>query len=128
MASIELLDASGQPHGVIVQVDSGAVISLLRRSVADELGLSLHNGQRVGLGGVGGGEVQAHVHVLSARFDDNVALDLPFAISASEAVPNLLGRFGVFDRLSIHFDSVRKLTRIVLPRSRSGRRRRRASQ
>lgn len=48
--------------------DTGAVISLLRRSVADLLGLDSVRGHEVELGAVGGMPVKARVHKIRARF------------------------------------------------------------
>ena len=97
------------------QVDSGAIVSLLRRSATDELGIELTEGQPISLSGVGGARTSAYLHEIRTRFDDNVELNVPYAIAESNEVPNLLGRRGVFDRLQIEFDPRLRVTRIMAP-------------
>ena len=53
---------------------------------------------------VGEAKTTAYVHELTTRFGDDIELEVPFAIATTEAVPNLLGRLGVFDELQIDFD------------------------
>lgn len=98
-----------------LQMDSGAVVSLLRRSVADVLQLDWESGRRIALSGVGGGSTSAYVHHLHTRFTPGIELQVPFAISDTERVPNLLGRLGVFDAMQIHFDPTFAETNILAP-------------
>ena len=64
---------------------------------------------------VGGAQTIAFVHELETRFADNIAYPVPFAISTTETVPNLLGRLKVFDLLQIDFDGTMEETRINPP-------------
>lgn len=102
-AEASLQAASGRKHRVALQVDSGAVVSLLRRSVADLLGLSFENGRELRLSAVGGSPTQARLHEIDTHID-GIELRVPYAIAETENVPNLLGRLGVFDRLQVDFD------------------------
>ena len=90
-------------------------MSLLRRSVADLLGVKLEKGRRIEVTSVGGGQTVAYVHELHSRLAENIAYRIPFAIADTEAVPNLLGRLHVFDRLQIDFDGTMQETRIDPP-------------
>lgn len=104
-AQISILGPDGRSQAFAVQIDSGATVSLLRRSVADLLGIDLESGRRIDLTGVGGSRMTAYVHVLETRLDDEWPLfPIPFAIADIETVPNLLGRLGVFDKLQVDFD------------------------
>jgi len=88
----------------------------LRRSVADLLGIHLEQGREIQLSGVGGAHTTAFVHELNIRFDSDIAPGpTPFAIAATESVPNLLGRLGVFDRLQVDFDASLTETRVTAP-------------
>ena len=98
-----------------MQVDSGAVVSLLRRSAADLLGVELQSGRKIDLLSIGGSQTDAFVHELKTRFDEGIVLPVPYAIATTEGVPNLLGRQGVFDRLQMDFDATLQQTRIVPP-------------
>ncbi len=114
-AQIELQSVGGGFQPLALQIDSGAVVSILRRSVADLLGLRLEKGQKVELGSVGGGLTAAHVFSVQTKFADNIAFPVPFAFADSERVPNLLGRLGVFDQLQVDFDATLTQTEIRPP-------------
>lgn len=103
----------GPPRTLLLLVDSGAVISLLRRSMARLLGLQLEAGRRVELSSVGGRHSVAFVHELDTQINGHSRFMVPFAIAEKEEVPNLLGRLGVFERLQITFDGARRETYIL---------------
>lgn len=87
------------------QLDSGAVITLLRRSVANLLGVEFEGGAAVSLGGVGGSEIKGRRHSLLCRFGaDSATFHLDCVIAESEHVPNLVGRVGFFQDFQVAFD------------------------
>src|SRR5438045_8878318 len=87
-AVIELQAAVGLPRRMTLQIDSGAVISLLRRSAAAVLGVELEAGRRVELTAVGGGSTPVWLHDLPVRFEPSEPwIQIPFAISEKETVP-----------------------------------------
>ena len=114
-AQIEIRTAAGDYQAFAVQIDSGAVVSLLRRSVADLLGLQFEAGRRIELSAVGGGHTVAYVHELTVRIDGDggTGLLVPFAIADKERVPNLLGRRGFFDVSQVDFDATLQETRVA---------------
>jgi hypothetical protein len=114
-AHIELQRRDGKFQALALQIDSGAVVSLLRRSVADLLGLELESGREIDVTSVGGGKTVAFVHTVQTRFADTIAYPVPFAIAETETVPNLLGRHQVFDLLQVDFDGTLEETRIAAP-------------
>ncbi len=114
-AQIEVLDASKRRQALILQIDTGAVVSLLRKSMAGVLGLIPDAGRPVELGGVGGGGVKAYVHDVDVWFDEKLTMCVPFAIAETEDVPNLLGREGVLDRIQLDFDGTLQATWIRVP-------------
>jgi hypothetical protein len=120
---IQLQAADGRFRELKLQIDSGAVVSLLRRSAAELLGLDLETGRPVALSSVGDGGSEAFVHELQIRFDDGQSLVVPFAIASREDVPNLLGRRGVFDSLQIDFDPTLQQTQVRPPWLDAGNRR-----
>jgi hypothetical protein len=111
-AEIDLRRADGRYQPLAIQIDSGAVISLLRRSVAELLGINLEAGAKIDLGSVGGNSVVAFRHEIEARLGDGFDMRVSFAIAEREDVPNLLGRVGFFDNLQIDFDASLQETRI----------------
>lgn len=115
LAVIELQRSDGSFQAFAVQIDTGAVVSLLRRSVADVLGIDFDSGRSVDLESVGGSQTNARVHELHARIGDNLTLFVPFAISESETVPNLMGRLGFLDHLQVDFDASTHETKIAAP-------------
>lgn len=114
-AEVRLLTAGQrwQPFGF--QIDSGALISVLRRSAADHLGISLAGSTRIELGGVGGPLRHYFVRSLRAKIGQLEPFERRVAIAESESVPNLLGRLDFFDRFRVEFDSIRHCTSIALP-------------
>ena len=59
VAEITLKGADAKAHKIALHIDTGAVITLLRRSVADLLGLDLTTGREITLGSVGGSTTTA---------------------------------------------------------------------
>lgn len=114
-AQVDIRNRTGRYQAFAMQVDSGATVSLLRRSVAALLGIELETGRRIGLTTIGGAVTTAYVHHLDIRFTPRFELRAPFAIADVEAVPNLLGRLGLFDELRIDFDGPSRETRITAP-------------
>jgi len=114
-ANVELKRHDGKFQPLALQIDSGAVISTLRRSVAELLGLRFEAGKQADLKSVGGAVTRAYVHEITTRFDPFLTSSVPFAIMTSEAFPNLLGRLRVFDALQIHFDGTFQETQFLRP-------------
>jgi len=114
-AQIELQAVHGVFQPLALQIDSGAIVSILRRSVAALLGIKLEGGRRIELGSVGGGSTVAYAHEIQTKFADDIAYSVPFAFAETESVPNLLGRLGVFDLLQIDFDATLTQTEIRSP-------------
>lgn len=112
IANVRLRRGDGGLEGFAIPLDSGAVISLLRRSVADVLGLNWENGRRVELGGIAGQRFRAHVHQVETVLHDSFRFPVPYAIADREDVPNLLGRLGFFDQVQIDFDSTLLATKV----------------
>lgn len=113
-AHIQLKDSADKYHSLALQIDSGAVVSLLSRSVADLLQLELESGKRVELGSVGGATSIAYIHTIDTKFDESLWGSVRFAIAEKETVPNLLGRLDVFDNLQFDFDPSQSQT-VILP-------------
>lgn len=113
VAEVQFRAVNGVFKPVLMQIGSGAVVSLMRRSMAEEIGLRLEAGRRITLSTVGGSTTQAFVHELTLRFGASGSESMvPVAVADSETVPNLLGRQGVFEVFHIHFDPVAHRTRI----------------
>ena len=109
---LEIEDTRGAATPFSLCVDSGAVVSLLPATATQYLRLDHTAGRPIELGGVGRYAVQARLHELAFRIGE-VTARAPFAIAASENVPGLLGRMGVFDRFEITFDPRERQTRIT---------------
>lgn len=113
IADVELQGIDGRFRAFSLQVDSGAVVSLLRRSVGELLGINVAEGREITLSSVGGASTGAFVHSLAARFSETMVGPVEFAIADNETVPNLLGRRGVFDQLQVDFDSTLEATTVL---------------
>jgi hypothetical protein len=93
-------------------LDTGAVVSLMQNSVALALGLNVAAGKREQILGVGGGRFPAYLHDIRVEVDRRDLL-IPMAIAETDNVPNLLGRHGVIDRISIRLDHRKKTTTLA---------------
>ncbi len=112
---IALQGVDGQFQPLALQIDSGAVISLLRRSTADLLGIDWETGREIELSSVGGAPTRAHLHSIMTEFPGVTRRPVQFAIAESESVPNLLGRVDVFESIQIQFDPTSKDTTLLPP-------------
>ena len=112
-AELSLKGADGRWRTFAVQVDSGAVVSVLTRSAAELLGVRLEDGERVELASIGRQPHPYFVHQLTARIGDMGDFVMRIALSDREDMPNLVGRLDVLDRFEIVFDPVRRQTRFA---------------
>lgn len=112
IVDLEIEDTRGAFTPFSLCVDSGAVVSLLPATATQYLGLDPEAGRPIELGGVGRFAVRARLHELTFRIGE-ASTTAPFAIAASENVPGLLGRLGIFDRFEITFDPRERQTRIA---------------
>ena len=101
---LDLFSAGNRWVSFRCEVDSGAVVSLLRRGAADVLGLTWEDGRLVTLTSVGGQTTEARVFELTARVGERELSPFPVAIAQHENVPHLLGWQGFFDHVGVHFD------------------------
>lgn len=111
-ASLSCLGPDGRARSVSFVVDTGAVHSIVKYSVGQVLGLPFEKGLPFAIRGIGGAVVDARVHRISIELDGRV-LSVPFAVAEHNLVPNLLGRYGVIDRISILFNHRKKSTTLA---------------
>ncbi|HUU97206.1 MAG TPA: DUF5677 domain-containing protein [Phycisphaerae bacterium] len=114
-AELGLKGADGRWRTFAVQVDSGAVISVLTRSAAELLGIKPEEGERVELASIGRQPHPYFVHELTARIGDLGEFTMRIALSDREDMPNLLGRLDVLDHLQIDLDPSLEETRFSAP-------------
>jgi hypothetical protein len=87
-------------------IDSGADISLFRRTDAELLGLNLRTGEYHPMMGIGKTLVPAYKHKIKLRIEDTV-LEAFASFADSDEVPRLLGRTDVFNHFRITFDEAK---------------------
>ena len=104
-AELRLLSASGRSRLFSVQIDTGAVVTVLRRSAAQLLGIDPRAGEQIDLVSVGGPPSAYSVHPVRVRIGDLPEFSIRVAIASDENAPNLLGRVDVFDCVSILLDA-----------------------
>jgi hypothetical protein len=114
-AEVRLRSKAGRWHGLSLEVDSGAVVSVLRRSAADLLGIDYKSGEAIDLASVGSLPQRYAIHKLEAQIGDLPAFELRIAFAEREDVPNLLGRLDVLDRFQIDLDVSLEETRFSAP-------------
>jgi|GEM_PF-3574276 len=114
-AEIGLKSTAGRWYSFSVQVDSGAVISVVSRSAADLLGIDPCKGEPIELAGVGTAARRYSVHRFAARIGDMPEFKMRIAVAEHENVPNLLGRLDVLDHFQIDLDVSLEETRVSPP-------------
>lgn len=92
-----------------LHIDTGAEITVLRRSDAIELGIPLESGEFAIIHGVGGGEVDSYVHRVLMRLGE-AEFPCEIAFTTTDAEPRLLGRKDVFMQFKVCFDDVAQIT------------------
>ena len=115
VAEIAIKDVEGNWKHISVYVDSGADISVFQRSFGELLGLNIEEGRYAMFGGVGGGEVETYIHEVTLKVgDDILKADVAFCKNPADRVPNLLGRWNIFDIFEIRFKNIDKETCFVM--------------
>jgi hypothetical protein len=109
LARMNLRSARGTWSPVDAVVDSGASVTLLKRSICDVLGYRFRSGALLSLGGVGAGSVHARLHRVTAAIGHNV-FKMPVAFAPDDRLPNLLGRAGVFSIFEVLFSARTRAT------------------
>ena len=103
-AELDLKTVSGHWRAISVQVDIGAVVSVVRRSTAELLGIVLEKGEPIDLAGIGAEPRKYFLHRIPARIGDLPECTMRVAVADSEDAPNLLGRLDVIDRFQMILD------------------------
>ena len=106
---LSVRDTAGAWRDIEVVVDSGAAVTLLKRSFGDFLGIDVMRGRPLSLSGIAGSAVETRVHEMRVRLG-HIEMGIPVAIATDDRPPNLLGRVGVFDRLRVEFSGGRRQT------------------
>ncbi len=89
-------------------IDSGATVSVFKEDLAEQLGITIENGDETFLGGVGG-RIKGYVHKLKIEIADKRFL-CPVVFSHEYLVSfNLLGREAVFKQFRIIFEEKKNL-------------------
>ena len=104
-AQLNIRAANGRWESFSVQIDTGAVISVLARSATDLLGLRFDAGDPIDLTSVGGASHRYYVYRLITRIGGLPERTLRIAIAETENAPNLLGRLDFLDSYRLSFDS-----------------------
>lgn len=114
-AEVDLCAVTGQWQRFSLQVDTGAVVTVLARSAADYLGLELDQGAVIELTSVGGLTRRYFLHTIEARVGDMGPFRARVAVAESAEVPALLGRLDFTDRFQIDLDPSLEETRFSAP-------------
>jgi Aspartyl protease len=89
---------------VLMVVDSGAEVSLITKTLGEELGFSVTYGEKIEVGQGVGGEIEYVYRTIDLTVDGyTFKAPLAWVISDSNDIPLLLGREVVFDLFDIKF-------------------------
>jgi hypothetical protein len=98
-----LQSTKGEWYAFRVYIDSGADLSLFRKSDAKLLGLDLYEGEYHPLKGIGKTLIPAYTHRIQLRIEET-PLEVTASFADSDEVPRLLGRTDIFKHFKITFD------------------------
>ena len=92
-------------------IDSGATVSVFKEDLAEQLGITIENGNETFLGGVGG-RIRGYIHKLKIEIAGRRFL-CPVVFSREYTVSfNLLGREAVFEKFKIIFEEKKKILKL----------------
>lgn len=114
VAEISIRDRNNEWKELSVYVDSGADISVLQRSFGELLGIDMESGKFAVFEGAGGGKIEAFIHKVTLRIGDyHLETDVAFCKNPETLIPNIIGRFNIFDELEIDFKNLNRQTCFV---------------
>jgi hypothetical protein len=105
--SLKGLDGNWQP--LIVYVDSGADVTVLKRSFGELLKIPIEKGECADFGGVTGDKIITYIHTLQLKLGDYL-FPAKVAFAVDDRPPNLLGRMDIFHYFAIHFKNKKEMT------------------
>lgn len=103
LIEIEIFSEDGLWYGVDeVLVDTGADITLLPRSVGEELVHDIRSGEKASIKGITLAELTVYIHTLNIKVARR-EFETKIAIADSNEVPVVLGRFEALDIFNAEF-------------------------
>ena len=85
-------------------LDSGAELTMMPRSVAEQLGVNLGSAREMKVTGIEGSGVRAWLSEITLKIGE-AECRLPCLFSSNENTPCLLGRMELFRRFNVTFDN-----------------------
>jgi hypothetical protein len=103
-----LLSHEAYALSVEMLVDSGADLSMIPKTIGDQLGFILERGEMVyTVGGIGGGIPVVYRSVFLTVGETSLPIRIAWGLS--DEIPSVLGRLDVFDYFDIEFVQHRKV-------------------
>ena len=102
VAEIHLKDKNNIWRALTMYIDSGADISILSKSFGELFSHNIKKGQEIRLKGINNCNFLAYIHTFEIRIGKNEER-IKIAIAQNDEVPNILGRFDVFNLFEICF-------------------------
>lgn len=104
VAEISFKSGDNEWQPIVLYVDSGADITVLKRSFGELIGIDIEKGQEAEFGGVSAHKIITYIHQVDLKIgDDEVSIKAAFA--SNDIPPNLLGRIDIFNHFDIQFKS-----------------------
>lgn len=112
-AFVRLMAANSSWHLFRPYVDSGADLTLLKKSDCEDMGYDLTNGMLRLIGGVSKTLMRTYVHQIPMRIGETEFL-CRVAFAEINTVPRLLGRLDVFHQFRICFEEAKRETHFLV--------------
>lgn len=112
VAEIHIKDKNNIWRAITMYIDSGADISIIKKSFGELFGHNIKKGRKIRLKGIGKEEVIAYVHKMDLLIGTH-EIRIEAAIAENEDVPNVLGRMDIFHSFEIHFKNKEESTHFL---------------
>jgi hypothetical protein len=112
VAEIHIKDKNNIWRAITMYIDSGADISILKKSHGELFGHNVEKGRKIKLKGVGKDEITAYLHTMDMLIGAH-EVKIEAAIAENDDVPHILGRKDVFNHFEIQFKNKDKATHFI---------------
>ena len=112
VAEIHIKDKNNIWRAITMYIDSGADISIIKKSFGELFGHDIKKGRKIRLKGISKEEVIAYIHKMDLLIGTH-EIGIEVAIAESDDIPNILGRKDVFHLFEVQFKNRKQCTRFL---------------
>jgi len=110
LAEVYIKTVRNEWQPLFAYVDSGADVTVIKRSFADLIGIKVEDGKFAEFSGIGGGRIEAYIHRVDLKIGYYMFKEVEVAFCTDDTPPNLLGRKGIFEVMDVYFKCIDEAT------------------